>query len=125
MVTFGFRQTRDCIKSTGKQSNQFIAGASLLTSDGRLYFGGSNGFNAFVPEQIIKNTYVPQVYVTDIHFPYSNGENTSQEAANTREELLYLKKEIRLPYQKNIFTLDFASLSYGESQRNQYNYILK
>ena len=30
----------------GLLSNQFIAGASLLTSDGRLYFGGNNGFNA-------------------------------------------------------------------------------
>lgn len=122
------RKTNDARLFTindGLLSNQFIAGASLLTSDGRLYFGGSNGFNAFVPEQIIKNTYVPQVYVTDIHFPYSNDENTSREAANTHEELLYLKKEIRLPYQKNSFTLDFAALSYGESQRNQYNYMLK
>lgn len=30
-----------------------------------------------------------------------------------------------MPYQKNSFTLDFAALSYGESQRNQYNYMLK
>jgi len=122
------RETNDARLFTindGLLGNQFISGASLLSSDGKLYFGNNNGFNTFAPEQITRNTYVPQVYVTDIHFPYSNDENTSLEAANTHTELLYLKKEIRLPYQKNSFTLDFAALSYGDSQRNQYNYILK
>lgn len=109
----------------GLQSNRFVSGASLDASDGRLYFGGINGFNAFIPEQVVTNTYIPPVYVTGIRFPYS-GDDTVQDATETiNGNILYLKKEIRLPYRMNSLALDFAALSYGEPERNQYRYMLE
>lgn len=109
----------------GLQSNRFVSGASIAASDGRLYFGGVNGFNAFIPEQIVSNTYIPPVYVTGIRFPYS-GDNMAPDGTEAiNGNLLYLKKEIRLPYRMNSFTLDFAALSYGEPERNQYRYMLE
>ena len=54
----------------GLQGNQFIARSSLKSSEGKLYFGGINGFNVFQPEQFVDNKYIPPVYVTDIRLPY-------------------------------------------------------
>ncbi len=34
-------------KSDGLQSNQFNFRSSIKTSNGKMYFGGINGFNAF------------------------------------------------------------------------------
>lgn len=109
----------------GLQSNRFVSGASLAASDGRLYFGGDNGFNAFIPEQVVMNTYIPPVYVTDIRFPNSGDESVSDESEAINGENTYFRKEIRLPYKMNSFTLDFAALSYCEPGRNQYRYMLK
>ncbi len=43
----------------GLQSNQFNFRSSLRTSDGKFWFGGVNGLNAFFPFQIESNTVPP------------------------------------------------------------------
>ena len=49
--------------SDGLQSSEFIWDASFRDSDGRLYFGGVNGLNAFYPEDIIDNQDLPKVFI--------------------------------------------------------------
>src|SRR6202035_5577387 len=51
--------------SDGLQGDEFTAGACLQGSDGEMFFGGSNGFNAFFPENIRDNPYVPPVVITN------------------------------------------------------------
>lgn len=48
----------------GLQSNEFNHGASFRSADGRLFFGGTNGFNAFYPGSIRANSYAPPVALT-------------------------------------------------------------
>ena len=49
--------------SDGLQSNEFSDGCYQGT-DGEIFFGGSNGFNAFFPDNIRDNPYVPPVVIT-------------------------------------------------------------
>ena len=45
------------------QSNEFSDGC-YQGPDGEMFFGGSNGFNAFFPERVHDNSYVPPVVIT-------------------------------------------------------------
>ncbi len=49
--------------SDGLQSNEFSDGC-YQGPDGEMFFGGSNGFNSFFPEQVRDNPYVPPVVIT-------------------------------------------------------------
>lgn len=46
-------------KSDGLQSEQFLPNAALKASDGKIYIGSVNGFNAFYPHQIKTNVMLP------------------------------------------------------------------
>ncbi len=52
-------------KSDGLQSEQFLPNAALKASDGKIYIGSVNGFNAFYPHQIKTNVMLPPVMETN------------------------------------------------------------
>lgn len=56
---------RNYDKSDGLQSNEFNVGAYYKNHDGKMYFGGVNGFNSFYPDSIKDNPHVPPVVLTD------------------------------------------------------------
>lgn len=53
-------------KSDGLQSEQFLPNAALKASDGKIYIGSVNGFNAFYPHQIKTNVMLPPVIITEL-----------------------------------------------------------
>lgn len=108
----------------GLQGNQFTAQSSLKSSKGKLYFGGINGFNVFVPEQFTDNTYIPPVYVTDIRLPYQTDERAVKQLLQLKEPF-YMARRITLPYENNSFTIRFVALSYEDPSKNRYSYMLK
>lgn len=108
----------------GLQGNQFMDRSSLKSSDGRLYFGGINGFNAFYPEQFVDNKYIPPVYVTDIRFPYQTDEEEVRKLLHLGKPL-YMADKITLSYENNSFSIRFVALSFEDPARNQYSYILR
>ena len=108
----------------GLQGNQFNAHSSLKASDGKLYFGGINGFNAFRAEQFTDNQYIPPVYITDIQLPYTTDENLVHDILRL-EKPLYVTPEITLPYEYNSFAISFAALSYEDPDKNRYSYMMR
>ncbi|MBX7219428.1 MAG: response regulator [Blastocatellia bacterium] len=100
----------------GLQSNEFNQTAALKTREGVMYFGGIAGLNAFIPEQISSNTYMPPVVLTGFQvfnqpFPLPK----SITAAET----------ITVNYQDNVMTFEFAALSFSNPQKNQYAVLLE
>ena len=51
-------------RSHGLQGEEFNFGAHHRAANGKLYFGGANGFNAFHPEELEEGTYTPKVVLT-------------------------------------------------------------
>lgn len=99
----------------GLQSNEFNQGAYFESKTGELFFGGVNGFNAFFPENIKDNQYVPPVYVTTFKI---------------FDKILPLPNPIRtdkliLSYYQNFFSFDFVALNYTSPEKNQYAYMLE
>lgn len=96
--------------------NRFNSGTSLITSDGRIFFGGSNGYNRFKPSSIKDNPYIPPVVITKFYLfekPYY------------MDTIIMSKNVIELKYNQNFFAFEYAALNYILPEKNQYAYMLE
>jgi ligand-binding sensor domain-containing protein/signal transduction histidine kinase len=107
--------------SDGLQSNEFSDGC-YQGPGGEIFFGGSNGFNAFFPENIRDNPYVPPVVITS--FKIFNKPVPIGAKSVLRRAIPYLDS-LTLSYRDNVFSFEFAALSYANSQKNRYRYKLE
>ncbi|MBC7887469.1 MAG: response regulator [Ferruginibacter sp.] len=107
----------------GLQGLEFEANAYLKAKDGQLFFGGVNGFNAFYPENIKTNNFIPPVYITD--FTIFNKKIVPGDKDSTLRNDISLTKEIKLSYKQSTFSFGFAALNYTTLENNQYAYKLE
>lgn len=101
--------------SDGLQSKEFSEGAYLKSKDGRLFFGGINGLNAFYPSEVEGNNYIAPVVITDFSL---RGSEISF------DKPLAQVSEITLKYEQNSFSIEFAALDYTSPYSNLYSYRL-
>lgn len=107
----------------GIQGKQFRPNSGLLTSDGRLLFGGIKGLNEFRPTDLFENTVVPSVYISGLSLfgkPVKPGDGSGI----LDKEISYVD-EVVLKYKSDVIGLDFASLSYAAPGKNRYMYKLE
>ena len=97
----------------GLSTNAFNQGACLRTRSGEVFFGGNKGVNAFVPDSIRSNSYVPPVHITQIKL------------LNELGDALPPRQSMTLTHEQNSFTLEFAALNYTRPAKNQYAYQLE
>lgn len=110
----------------GLPSNEFNRSASCRFPDGRLVFGGVNGFTIFQPENIIDNTSPPPVAIVDIAIndrPYEQVfMGFPKDAPQARVREVSELKELVLRWTENTLTFDFAALDFTDPTRNLYAY---
>jgi signal transduction histidine kinase len=107
--------------SDGLQGDEFSQGCYFQGPDGEMFFGGSNGLNAFFPETVRDNPYVPPVVITSFKIfnkPVPIGAHSVLKKAISNVDSL------TLPYGDNVFSFEFAALSYANSRKNRYRYML-
>ena len=107
--------------SDGLQTNEFSTGC-YQGPDGRMFFGGSNGFNEFFSENVRDNSYVPPVVITS--FKIFNRSVPIGAKSVLKKAIPYVDS-LTLSYRDNIFSFEFAALSYANSQKNRYRYKLE
>jgi signal transduction histidine kinase/ligand-binding sensor domain-containing protein len=100
----------------GLQDSQFLLGAYHQNSEGEMYFGGVNGFNAFHPDDIRDNPYVPPVVLTSL----TQG-GVDVQPGSSLDHL----GEVTFRWPNNFFEFEFAALSYSQSQKNEHAYRLE
>ncbi len=106
--------------SDGLQSDEFSTGC-FQAPDGEILFGGSNGLNAFVPENVRDDAYVPPVVLTNftiLNRPVRIG------AGSVLEKAIPYVESLMLPHEDNVFSFEFAALSYANAHKNRYRYRL-
>ena len=108
----------------GLQGNQFTVQSSLKASNGKLYFGGINGFNVFAPDLFRDNEYLPPVYITNIDLP-NQPDNRNVKKILQLHKPVYMARRVVLPFKYNSLTIGFAALSYEDPKKNRYSYMLK
>lgn len=97
----------------GLQDDEFNTGAYFRGPDGQLMFGGVNGLTAFYPKQLPKRNNDAPVHITDLKI--NNQSHNVQEPAGT----------LKLPYDQNTLTIEFALLDFANPKENRYRYRLK
>jgi ligand-binding sensor domain-containing protein/signal transduction histidine kinase len=100
----------------GLQSNEFTGGAYHQGASEEIFFGGINGFNAFFPDLVAGNSYLPPIVLTS--FTQSGG---AVETGGVPESI----QEITLRWPNNFFEFEFAALSFVRPEENQYAYLLE
>lgn len=106
----------------GLQSNEFNGGAFYKGRDGRMYFGGVKGFNAFYPHQITDNPHVPAIVLTD--FLVFNRPAAVGPGAPLQMQISEAR-EIKLSYKENAFSFEFVALDFTIPEKNRYAYRLE
>ena len=120
---FKTKKSKNFTKEDGLQGNAFIRKSHYHASDGKMYFGGVNGFNVFDPNQVMDNTYIPPVVITDFQIynkPVPIGTKDSP-----LQKHISITNEIILTYKQSVFSFTFAALNYVSSSKNQYAYMLE
>ncbi|MFK8013812.1 MAG: EAL domain-containing protein [Gammaproteobacteria bacterium] len=108
--------TQNYHKRHGLQGEEFNFGAHHRDANGRLYFGGANGFNAFYPRDLEQLIDAPPVVLTSFekfNKPFALDMPYSQVAG------------VRLGYDDDVVTFEFAALDYVAPDKNRYRYMLE
>jgi len=108
----------------GFQNNQFTYGAAYKTPDGELLFGGISGFNIFNPTKIKSGDYFAPIVLTDLKI-FNKSVKIGDHKNDVLTKSISETDRIRLKYDQNSITLDFASFDYANSLGLQYSYFLE
>ena len=95
----------------GIQNYEYNTNAALKLKDGTLLMGGVAGYNIIDPDKIENKKLIPPVVISsfkifDRETPIGDG-------------------HLKLNYDENSLTFEFAALSYLRSQKNRYSYMLE
>ena len=99
--------------SNGLQAREYNLGAWFQSTSGELFFGGLNGFNAFVPDRIRPLAQPPQVVLTGVNVDHHSLDGPADET-----------QKIELGFRDKVLGLEFAALDFTAPERNLFAYKL-
>ncbi len=105
----------------GLQSNEFNGTSYYKSNSGEMFFGGQYGFNSFYPREVLIDSIVPQIILTDLLV--NNNIVIPGENAPISKYISEID-EIILDHRENNFTLYFAALHFANPEHNRYKYKL-
>lgn len=105
----------------GLQSNEFNGTSYYKSNSGEMFFGGQYGFNSFYPREVLIDSIVPQIILTDLLV--NNDIVIPGENAPISKHISEID-EIILRHTENNFTLYFAALHFAIPEHNRYKYRL-
>ncbi|MFY0627160.1 MAG: hypothetical protein JXR07_12745 [Reichenbachiella sp.] len=118
-------EVRNYGKVDGLQG-EFNFESRVKASDGKLYFGGLNGFNVFDPMTLPESNYEPPVVLTEIKIfgkKIERGQSLNDKVIY--DASLDSLKEIDLTHNENVFSLGFSSLDYSSPMEIKYKYMME
>lgn len=107
----------------GLQGSEYIRHSYFKGDNGELYFGGNNGANCIIPEQVKPNAYVPPVVLTDFKI-FNKSAKIGKEIPDLEKHINYTKV-IRLSYRESVISFEYAALNFIHPYDNAYAYKLE
>ena len=111
-LDLGIKRTLDY--TNGIDIQEFSQNSILVTSDNTIYVGGDNGFISFNPDKIKSNKFIPPIVINSIAV---NNVPLKMDVENNQK--------LNLKYNENNITISYSALSYMNSSRNKYAYMLE
>ncbi|WP_291723861.1 two-component regulator propeller domain-containing protein [Bernardetia sp.] len=110
-------------KLDGLQSNDFKRGALTRLPNGVIFMGGKEGFNAFHPNYLKRNSIAPKMAFTGFKlFGKSVVVRDSLHKDSPLEKSINQVKEIILSHQDRVIEFDFTALNYFLPQKTHFAY---
>lgn len=97
----------------GMQGFEFNFAACFKSKEGELFFGGQNGINSFFSDSIYIQNYLPPLVINGLQIISKN---------NPRYIHYKYDTEIVLTHKDYHINIEFASLDFTNSKRNEYKY---
>ena len=96
--------------------------AAFQSRRGQMFFGSTSGLTSFWPDQIVESRTIPPVVLTE--FSLRNVPVSPAPGSVLAKSITYTPS-LTLSHDQNMFSFEFAALSYVDPQRNQYRYMLE
>ncbi|MFI3317294.1 MAG: two-component regulator propeller domain-containing protein [Rikenellaceae bacterium] len=104
------------------QPNDFLKASAFRSKDGRLWFGGNGGFTIFSPSAIDSNSFIPELYITDINI--NNGAISPHDQTDILQQAIINSSQITLAHWQNNIRLTATAFNYIFANRNSYRWEL-
>jgi class 3 adenylate cyclase/ligand-binding sensor domain-containing protein/ActR/RegA family two-component response regulator len=114
---------RNFAAGDGLQSDEFNRHAYCKDAEGRLWFGGVNGFNWFDPKELVEDTTPVVVRITGIKLMNKPLSFRGEGAPLTKP--VFLSDGMEIPYSANMVSFSFASMEFAAPELHQYRYKLE
>lgn len=111
-------------EADGLQSDEFKLNAAYRTSNGRLLFGGNNGFNDFDPRSLYTDLYSPPLLMSNfmiMNHPVTPGKDSTSVLVKPIAET----RTLSLPYSSSVISFEFTALDYRSGNKKEYSYMLE
>ncbi len=105
------------------QSKQFNYNAALKASDGKMYFGGINGFNSFYPANL-KDALLTN-HITLTNFQLFNKDVIVNGKNSPLDKMIGFVKSITLSHDQSVMSFEYAAMSYLAPGKIQYAYMME
>lgn len=106
----------------GLQSNEFNSGSAMKSKNGVFYFGGINGYNWFIPQEITKNPIPPITIIQDIHIFNSNVDSLLNVGM---KQAVQVSDQIILKHNQNSITFHLGALHFSDPSENKFKLMLE
>jgi ligand-binding sensor domain-containing protein len=106
----------------GLSENNFRPGVCLQDEAGNIFFGGK-GICAFNPDSIRSNSFIPEVFITELRIGNQPVKPGNFDGILKRQILE--TSTITLPSDYNFFSLKYVALNFTATDRNQYAFMLE
>lgn len=118
------KRFRNYTTEDGLMGNEFNRGQFYKSTSGQLFFGGVDGITWFNPSEILNagNTESP-IAITG--FYVTNHSIDFKKDPTILQTPIQYSKSITLPYENNMFSIEFALLQFTSAEKKHYKYKLE
>ncbi|MBC7423567.1 MAG: hybrid sensor histidine kinase/response regulator, partial [Ferruginibacter sp.] len=109
-------------KANGLLNDQFNYNSGYKSGDGKMYFGSIKGMITFNPDNLMRSSRNPPVFITG--FQVQNKELAINKDSSALKQSIIYTGDITLPHDRSSFSIDFAALSYISPEMTVYSYFM-
>jgi signal transduction histidine kinase/ligand-binding sensor domain-containing protein/DNA-binding response OmpR family regulator len=102
------------------QQGQFYECACLKSSTGKMFFGGTEGFNAFYPDSLKADQLSSRVLIINLYL--FNTKQKPGDKESVLQKSMSLTQDLELTHAQNVVSFEFLALNYSSFDKNYYSY---
>ncbi len=107
-------------RQDGLLGNQYHPNSGFISSSGKVYFGGGNGFNIIDPDAVKQNDITPDPYLSKLlinNIPFED-----QEPRYVNSKFIAAVEKLELNYDQNSITVGFVANSAIKAINNRFRF---